>query len=524
MKTVRIFLIVLVLSALCVSSWAVFLRHSEVRDSKKTEARLNAYYMDESHYPSIQKTSGQAGEDRQILGMIVSHHLFVENYIAETLAAAKNQKPSVVVIIGPNHFQSGQWPILSTNLSYETPFGSLSTDTKSLRGLVKNNVLRIENRPFEREHSISALVAQVKFLWPDTKLLPIIIKKGTNDSQLDLLSRELHEALPKDALIIGSVDFSHHLNRTMAKFHDSASVDSVTSFDFARLKNTEVDSPESLRVLLSYLQSRQAQQSSLKNTNQAEVSGNLASEDVTSYVFAKFYEGKPEKQGNVTLKVLPPINQLEAENYAASGVDIFENLKGVEGNFLKGGDLKVGVLVDAEGACVPSESGAISERLADNFREYKIRYIYLPHSSCKPNENIPGSLGGFIDIDSGDLRPSPYVVAKVNNKQVVLAHLPETEFEQARNSVVQELKSINSNVVIMQYSVEQQDVSFIKDVKPVARFVVGPSKYLGKDVFHLESFTGGVSEMYGLVLGEILEKYTFKYSLDEKKLPKLLLE
>ncbi|MDP3741037.1 MAG: hypothetical protein Q8R08_01780, partial [bacterium] len=87
-----------------------------------------------------------------------------------------------------------------------------------------------------------------------------------------------------------------------------------------------IDSAPSIYTLLRYLQLRGAQQMQFTNTNSAYLSGNLDSQDVTSYVFAHFTKGEPEKEN------------VHATLYVPKGFKDFERIKGVEGNFLKGFD------------------------------------------------------------------------------------------------------------------------------------------------------------------------------------------
>jgi predicted class III extradiol MEMO1 family dioxygenase len=105
------------------------------------------------------------------------------------------------------------------------------------------------------------------------------------------LAENLDQILPKNAVVISSVDFSHHLNRVASKFHDQRSISAIKSFDYGRVLTSEIDSPASIYTLLRYLELRGIQKMAYKSVNSADFTGNILSDDVTSYLFAHFTRG-----------------------------------------------------------------------------------------------------------------------------------------------------------------------------------------------------------------------------------------
>ncbi len=340
-----------------------------------------ATVMQPDLYPTLNKVDEVPIETEKVYGGIVSHHFYMEEDISKLFLQLRNQSPSVVVIVGPNHFNAGNADIQTSIASYATPFGQLESDLPLISSLVADGVAAHEEFAFEREHSIAALVGFTKRVFPNTKLVPIIIRRSTSPARTVQLAAELNKILPKDALVLASVDFSHHLDRFAAGFHDSQSVSALLSTDFNRIRNLEVDSPQSLEVLMRYLQSRGALYMEYKNTNQALYGGNLLSDDVTSYIFAKFTAsfGSPSqggessssslqegrlggvivKPGDASKVSTTPSNSLPSGggqegtatflhfgNFDAKTLKSNEDkalyaLGGPENNFLRGGDLKV---------------------------------------------------------------------------------------------------------------------------------------------------------------------------------------
>lgn len=247
--------------------------------------------MRKEFYESLDPALAGASVPEPVRGMITSHHLFMEAELGVLFTSVRNQQPSVVVVVGPNHFGAGSSSVQISQGDFATPFGTLRNADDVTAEIVAAGAALPEERPFDAEHSIGAVTPYIASVWPKTRIVPIILKRSASKAQVDRLSDVLQRILPEDAIVIASVDFSHHLDRFSAAFHDAQSVDALASGDTERLNSSEVDSPQSLDVLLRYLRGRKALHMDWKRTDQAVHTPDLASNDVTSYVFATFTEG-----------------------------------------------------------------------------------------------------------------------------------------------------------------------------------------------------------------------------------------
>jgi AmmeMemoRadiSam system protein B len=314
-----------------------------------------ALYHKKEFYSGLENPIEVNVEKEKVFGGIVSHHFFMEKDIAQFFLSLKNQNPETIVIIGPNHFNTGASDVLVSEYAYETPWGDLLPDSKVIAQLHAKKLVRTDEYPFEKEHAISALVGFIKKVFPDVKIVPILLKRSVSEKKVQGLADELHRILPENSLVIASVDFSHHQNRIAAAFHDEKSIATIGSFDFDSIKRLEVDSPSSIYALLRYLDARGAGVMNYTSKNAAEVAGNLSLEDVTSYVFAQF------KKGSVVGK--PAVSLLEfggikSDNHTRELLveekDPFEFIAGVEGNFFRGMDMLVASLegpLDGRSVC-----------------------------------------------------------------------------------------------------------------------------------------------------------------------------
>lgn len=298
-----------------------------------------ASYPQKDYYLGLEQPDYEQNINEKIHGGIVSHHLLTAEDMGRFFAEFSDQNINTVVLIGPNHFSIDKPKISISRYTYDTPWGKVEPDLSIVDSLVASGVAINNENPFTYEHSMSAVVPFIAHHLPKAKLVPIVLRRETNPLQLDDLVAELLRVLPEDAIVIASVDFSHHLNRMGANFHDAASYSAIKSFDLERIFNLEIDSPPTIYFLLSYLEARGAKTMRAKNTNSTQYTGNLASEDVTSYLFAHFTAGEVERVSVVTtLHFGDMMFDRGVKNFMEDGGNPFEQIKGVEGNFLRGVD------------------------------------------------------------------------------------------------------------------------------------------------------------------------------------------
>ena len=297
-----------------------------------------ASHSNKEFYGDLESAVPQKTFDEKVFGGILSHHLFVSSEIANYLSGFKKQSFKTIVLIGPDHFSAGSGISIS-KYPYKTPWGVLESDGKNIQKLIDSGIADHNEKPFETEHSISALVSHIKYFFPDTRFIPIILKRNVSLEKLDDLAKTLDNILPEDSLVLASVDFSHHLSVVSADFHDKISISAITNFDYERIFKSEIDSPPSIYAVLKYLEKRDAKKIQYKNINSARFSGNFESEDVTSYLFAYFTKGSSEYDNSISvLNFGDAMFDRLVKTKMKTGKDPFEYIKGVEGNFLKGVD------------------------------------------------------------------------------------------------------------------------------------------------------------------------------------------
>lgn len=318
---------------------------SETATSNDILANLHSASYDQTHfYDGIEQEEYQDKLSSYVYGGITSHHLLAREDIARFFAEFRSQSVGTVVLIGPNHYTLGDAAVSVPTRGFTTPFGDIALNTALLAALREAGVVAKDDLPFEYEHAVAALTPYIAYNFKDADIVPIVLQHDVTRAQLDDLVEVLLRQLPDDAIVVASVDFSHHLNRIATEFHDVASVSAIEQFDFDRLFGLEIDSPGSIYILEKFLAGKGAARISYQNKNNTYYTGNRATEDGTSYVFAHFTKGKVTEveTAAISLHAGDMMFAGEIESMLARGADPFEYVKGAEGNFLKGVDVIVG--------------------------------------------------------------------------------------------------------------------------------------------------------------------------------------
>ncbi len=326
----------------------------EVREKRALSDNLHSSYSKDKNLYGINSTDGAEQKfNDTVYGGIVSHHLLANIDMANFFYEFSDQKVDRVVIIGPNHFYPTTFPALSTTYDYETPFGEVRTDNKFIDGLKSEKLVQIDEGTVDTEHSISSLVPYVAHYLPDAEVVPIILTRNAPDDLLKGLADYFKKNNTENTIVIASVDFSHHLYSNASALHDLRSVSAIKSFDIESLNELEIDSPQSISVLLQYLEAINANDVSIWQQNAALIFDEYDIDDVTSYVFAHARKGNIEVvRGASMLFFGDTMLGRGVEEAIEDKTDLFSGIRGPEGNFLKGYDA---IAVNLEGAIANDE-------------------------------------------------------------------------------------------------------------------------------------------------------------------------
>ena len=242
-----------------------------------------------------------SGNKQDIVSGVVPHHLLAKEIIEDFFSYISSQvKPETIVILSPDHFQSG---ILNDNnafitLNWESGkeyFNNIEIDTLLGKKLTKKNKMELNDSAVAYDHGITNLISYIKKYSPETNILPILIPADITKEQVEQLIKTIDENTLLNTIIIASVDFSHYLPSRAADFHDAKSIRVLLNFEEENFKNIEVDCWQALFAARLFAKLRQKDTPHIiAHKNSADFL-NLKSEETTSYFSIVFGKDKSEK-------------------------------------------------------------------------------------------------------------------------------------------------------------------------------------------------------------------------------------
>jgi poly-gamma-glutamate synthesis protein (capsule biosynthesis protein) len=252
----------------------------------------------ETAYQFQKKQFDMSGQD--IVAGVIPHHLLAADLIAEFFSNLAEKSYDTVILLGPNHFNSGRAGIITSAYDWQTPYGILKHDDTLLDAIKSRPDTSVEEDLFGQEHSINSEVAFIKKTFPQATFLPLVLRRTITPAQAEELGKNLlNLTTGKKVLVLASTDFSHYQDSTTAQRHDQTSLTALRGYDFGSVYDLDVDSPASLTAVMTYGNLYQAQFKLLHNSNSALLSGQPDVTSTTSYITG--YWGNFDKQATVSM-------------------------------------------------------------------------------------------------------------------------------------------------------------------------------------------------------------------------------
>lgn len=220
--------------------------------------------------------------DRAPRAGIVSHHLLAKAVITDFFEClSRKAAPERIILVGPDHFNKGLHYVSVSDLPWKTPFGRVDTDTEGTKELI-NAGFTEDDAAFMGEHSIGALVPFIKRYFPESRVVPVMVKNSAPLHVLRRLSAAIGGLMHDEkTLIMVSMDFSHGKTPEEARLTDAASREVILNGRIGEVYNLDVDCRACLYSLM--LAARPYRAEIQRRSDSAEVSGIRDLKDVTSY-------------------------------------------------------------------------------------------------------------------------------------------------------------------------------------------------------------------------------------------------
>ena len=252
-----------------------------------------SYFSQPDFFDQAYRGTLQGAPVEGVKAIIVNHHLLASSYIAEAFNKVATTAPVTVLLVSPNHFSSGSGNIIASAEQWQTPYGKLQPNLRLIQNLSKQNVINIDEPPFEQEHGVSGIVPFIKKSLPSATIVPVIFNNRMTLVDAIADANKFAAILPSNTLIVGSFDFSHYLTSNAANFHDIKNLADVESFNIPDVYNLDIDSRPGLAFFLQLLKDQGNQKFTLlEHSNSAELTRRDILE-TTSYITGYFQAGPP---------------------------------------------------------------------------------------------------------------------------------------------------------------------------------------------------------------------------------------
>jgi len=236
--------------------------------------------------------SGGNFVDAEIKGGIIPHHILPSFIIADFFSRLSAKEVETIILVGPNHYERGNFGAITSEYKWETPFGALEPNLKIIADLEEKRLVKADEIVVPLDHSITSILPFIQYYLPNSKVVPLILKSDFDEEEVDELVSELQQYIQNQKVIIlASVDFSHYLTNFEAKEKNEESLSAIKERSYDEIfsfGNDHIDSPASVAVMLKTMDAIDAKQMTvLHDTNSGEMLGDNSAQ-ITSYLSLSF--------------------------------------------------------------------------------------------------------------------------------------------------------------------------------------------------------------------------------------------
>jgi hypothetical protein len=175
------------------------------------------------------------GSDQKIYGVICPHAGFVYSgpVACHSFYSISSSTSRLAIITGPNHYGIGQSIASMIDASWKTPLGLMEVDSESALELRDGlDILELDSFSHSKEHSIEVQVPMLQETFShEMKILPVSLINQEQQTATRVGSAIAKIAQKKDALLIGSSDFTHYEENEFAHRQDLALIDPILKLD-----------------------------------------------------------------------------------------------------------------------------------------------------------------------------------------------------------------------------------------------------------------------------------------------------
>lgn len=187
--------------------------------------------------------------------LIIPHHWTAAPLIVGPLRdLASTREVRRVILIGPNHTNSGRATMITSDRRWATPFGTTGEPDADAFAALASAGVGIEPDVLTYEHSVAGIVPAIRHALPGASIVPLIIKRTATSEDVARIAATLAPLLADEGtVIVASVDFSHGLPREVAQSRNAetrAILERMAASELLALGNDHLDSPAAIAVAI----------------------------------------------------------------------------------------------------------------------------------------------------------------------------------------------------------------------------------------------------------------------------------
>lgn len=251
------------------------------------------FYDEKKFLEGVSKAKTVSSKEEYVIrGGIVPHHLFAGFIIADFFKRISLQNPQTIILLGPNHYEKGNFKVLTSLYSWGTAYGVVDADHDVIKILQDKNLVKVDEMVLPNDHALSGMMPFIRFYMPHAKVVPLLISGTLTQKDSELLAENITRLLNKNTVVIAPVDFSHYLTTSQANEKDKITLQTMKDFDYRKLylmNNDYLDSPPSIGTFLMIMQKQHTTKMDLLfHANSGEMQNELGRE-TTSYFSTLYY-------------------------------------------------------------------------------------------------------------------------------------------------------------------------------------------------------------------------------------------
>lgn len=210
--------------------------------------------------PQIQMADRNTSQfPKPISGGVIPHHTVAGKYIADFFRRLAKQHPKTIILVGPNHLEKGEYPVLTSLNGWETPSGIVQPDQVLLKKLLDERVTIIDTPVVSEDQAIAAVMPYLHHYMPETRVVPLLLSNYVGEKEIHNLAIALQRNATNEVVYVASVDFSHYLLPEEAEKKDRETLNLLREGDYKRilpLTSDHMDSPASVVLLMQLMEER----------------------------------------------------------------------------------------------------------------------------------------------------------------------------------------------------------------------------------------------------------------------------